>query len=188
MASQIHRIASSLLILFFSWYFFLLLLPILCTLYSTPFTANSFLPTDHNTEEISLHLFLLLYTMPRLFPCSCIILFSYILPLIYKGCQFLTGLLLKTPLRVSSLRALIFLSDINCPVPFAFLLEASSIHLFFQKSWNICYKGIPNKIVSLGKNEVGLEGAETETERKQILRKKADTRQKWLLVIIKELG
>lgn len=97
--------------------------------------------------------------MPRLFPCSCIILFSYILPLIYKGCQFLAGLLLKTPLRVSSLRALIFLSDINCPVPFAFLLEASSIHLFFQKSWNICYKGIPNKIVSLGKKWSGVGGS-----------------------------
>lgn len=46
MASQIHWIASSLLILFFSFYFFLLLLPILCTnslfnlFYSKQFSAN----------------------------------------------------------------------------------------------------------------------------------------------------
>lgn len=66
----------------------------------------------------------LLYTVSRVCPYSCIIL-----SLIYKGCQFFRSLLQKTPWRVSAMRGLIFLSDVNCPILFAFLLEVFSSFL-----------------------------------------------------------
>lgn len=146
MASHPRRTVSSFLFLFFPGTFPCHCFPSsLPTLYSVQTRKSNFLSIDHNTEEIIHHCTFLpsLYTVPRLVPCSCITLFSYFLPLIHKGGQFSTGLPLRTP--QSFYHEGPDLSDINCPVPFAFLLEVASTHLFLQRSWHICYQHTINK-------------------------------------------
>lgn len=98
MASHLQRIASSLLILFSPGTFPFSLLPILSINSSLNshekkwFSVNR---SPYRRNYIPSYLFPSAYTVPRLFPCSCIILFSPVLLLIYQGCQFFTGLLLK---------------------------------------------------------------------------------------------
>lgn len=62
---------------------------------------------------------------------------------------------LKTPWRVSSMRVWSYFLKVTSCSLLAFLPQASSTHLFFQKRWDVCYKCNSNKMVSLGKSETG---------------------------------